>query len=64
MKLFLKRLYVILGKFQTVKYYVLCLAIFNSFTMLGSNVTIDGSKLDPVINYDIIPVQVNVKGIL
>jgi hypothetical protein len=32
--------------------------------MLGSNVTIDGNKLDPVINYDIIPVQVNVKGIL
>jgi hypothetical protein len=27
-------------------------------------VTIDGNKLDPVINYDIIPVQVNVKGIL
>jgi hypothetical protein len=53
MKLFFKRLYVILGKFQTVK-YVLCLAIL-IFYHVRSNGTIDGNKLDPVINYDIIP---------
>ncbi|SEB04282.1 Copper amine oxidase N-terminal domain-containing protein [Flavobacterium gillisiae] len=64
MILFFKVLYDFLDEFRYLNSYLLYFTIFSSFTMFGNNGIKKENNLDPVNNFDIIPVEVNVKGIL